>query len=190
MPKFRHHLAAVGVATLIALPATLVSAAPPEIEHWHDAGTQPFTFCAGLDIEATHDFSGSLRIVRKGKSGLPYFTETVRGSIVWTNLATGRSFRLERAGVDKDAKIVDNGDGTLSIIVLATGTERYYDTNGRLLFTNNGQTRFEVLVDHNGTPDDYTDDGDGVFVGVIKPSTGTNGTADRDFCEDLAEFTG
>lgn len=189
MPKFRHRIAAVGVATLISLPAGLVSAAPPVIEHWHDAGSEPFTFCAGLDIVATHDFSGSLRIVQNGTDGLAYFTETIRGSIVWTNLATGRSFRLERAGVDKDAKVVDNGDGTLSIIALSTGTERYYDTNGRLLFTNNGQIRYEVLVDDNGTPTDYTDDGEGVFVGIIKPSTGTNGTVGRDFCDDLAQFT-
>ncbi len=190
MPNFRHRLAAVGVATLVSLPAALVSAAPPVIEHWHDAGTQPFTFCAGLNMQAAHDFSGSLRIVKEGKSGVPYFTETFRGSIVWTNLDTGRTFRSERAGADKDAKIVDNGDGTLSIIVMATGTDRYYDTNGRLLFSNNGQIRYEVLVDHNGTPNDYTDDEEGVFVGIVKPSTGTNGTDGREFCADLAQFTG
>jgi len=42
-----------------------------------------------------------------------------------------------------------------------------------------------VLVDHNGTPSDPSDD---VFLedlGVIKPSTGTNGTEGRDFCEDF-----
>ena len=190
MPNFRHRLAAIGVATLFSLPAALASAAPPVIEHWHDAGTRPFTFCAGLDIQETFDYSGSLRIVPRGKSGIPYFTETYRGSTVWTNLATGRSLRVEQAGVDKDAKIVDNGNGTLSIIVMGTGTVRYYDTSGRLLFSNNGQLRYEILVDNNGTPTDYTDDGEGVFVGIVKPSTGTNGTQDRNFCADLAQYTG
>ncbi|NNF54235.1 MAG: hypothetical protein HKN03_07315 [Acidimicrobiales bacterium] len=188
--NLKHGIAAAALTLALLAPAGTAAAAPPEIHHWTDSDTQPFTFCSDLDIMETYNFSGSTRIVKHGKNGLQYFTETFRGSIVWTNQDTGRSFRMEQAGVDKDAKVVDNGDGTLTIIVLATGTTRFYDNSGRMVFSENGQIRFEVLVDHNGTPDDYTDDGDGVFQGIVKPSTGTNGTDGRDFCDDLAYFTG
>ncbi|MGV8896177.1 MAG: hypothetical protein ACOH10_01470 [Rhodoglobus sp.] len=188
--NLKYGLAAVAVAFAVVVPATTAGAAPPNIDHWTDVGSEPFTFCPGLNIQENFNFSGTTRIVSRGKSGLPYFNETFRGSIVWTNLDTGRSFRMEQAGVDKDAKVVDNGNGTSTIIALATGTQRFYDNNGRLAFSNNGQIRVELLVDNNGTPSDYTDDGDAQFVRIVKPSTGTNGTDGRNFCDDLAQFTG
>lgn len=189
-PSRRRVAVACGIATLVALPAIgAASAAPPEREHWHDAGSVVEDAC-GLTLRRDHDFSGSFLIVRRGKEGLQYFSNAFNGSVVWTNLATGKSFELRRAGVEKDATVVDNGDGTLSIVVLATGTSRFYDANGRMVFSDNGRLRFELRIDHNGTPDDYTDDGEAEFVGIVTESNGTNGTAGRDFCEDLHIFTG
>ncbi len=188
--NLKHGLVAVAVAFAVVVPAAGASAAPPYIDHWTDVRSEPMTFCPDLNIQENYDFSGTTRIVNRGKSGLPYFNETFRGSIVWTNLDTGRSFRMEQAGVDKDAKVVDNGNGTSTIIALGTGTQRFYDNNGRLVYSNNGQVRFELLVDNNGTPQDFTDDGDAQFIGIVKPSTGTNGNVGRDFCADLAQFTG
>lgn len=188
MNHVKHALAAFGIAAVVAFPVGAATAAPPEIDHWEAVDSEPFLGCPGLNIQHSFDYEGSTRIVRHGKAGLQYFTTTFRGSNLFTNLETGRSLRLDRAGVDKDAKIVDNGDGTLTIIVLATGSEKLY-ANGRLLFSNNGQIRFEVLVDHNGTPTDYTDDADGVFIRIVKPSTGTNGGDGRNFCADLQQFT-
>lgn len=186
--NLKQGLAAAALAFAVVFPAGTASAAPPEIEHFHDVGSEPNTFCPGLNIQNNFDFSGSIRIVRQGKNGLPHFTMTYRGSVLLTNNDTGRSLRLERAGVERDLKVVDNGNGTLTIIVLATGTDRVYDNDGRLVFTNNGQIRFELLIDQNGTPDDYSDD-EAEFIGITRPSNGTNGGDGRDFCADMDQFT-
>jgi hypothetical protein len=53
-----------------------------------------------------------------------------------------------------------------------------------------GQIRYEVLIDHAGTPDDPSDD---VFLedlGILKGPTGRNDTIGRDFCEALTAIIG
>ena len=105
-----------------------------------------------------------------------------------TNLATGKTFRGQFAGVEKDHSVIDNGDGTLTIEVLATGAEKWYADN-RLVLRAPGQVRFEILIDHAGTPTDHTDDEFIEFLGLTKGSTGTNDTEGRDFCEDVHLFT-
>jgi hypothetical protein len=86
--------------------------------------------------------------------------------------------------------ITDNGDGTITIVTIATGGSRFYDTNGKLVLNDPGQTRFAVDIDYNGTPSDPDDD---VEVPdsfrIVRDSTGRNDTAGRDFCADLVEFT-
>jgi hypothetical protein len=61
------------------------------------------------------------------------------------------------------------GDGTLTILVLATGSDRWLDSDGKLLFANPGQIRFEILIDHNGTPSDPSDD---VFLEDLRTQVG------------------
>ena len=56
--------------------------------------------------------------------------------------------------VNKDLKVIDNGDGTLTIIVFATGNATVFDAGGKAIGRNPGQVRFEFLVDHGGTPGD------------------------------------
>jgi hypothetical protein len=58
-----------------------------------------------------------------------------------------------------------------------------------VLFRNPGQVRFELLVDHGGTPSDPSDDEFLEFLGVVKGSTGRNDLEGRNFCDDLREFT-
>ena len=80
---------------------------------------------------------------------------------------------------DKDQRVTDNGDGTLTILVLTTGNEVLYGEDGKAIARNPGQLRFEFLVDHGGTPTDPSDDEFLEFLGVVKDSTGRN----DDFCE-------
>ena len=61
---------------------------------------------------------------------------------------------------DKDQRVTDNGDGTLTILVLATGNSTLYGPDGKAIARNPGQIRFEFLVDHGGTPTDPSDDED------------------------------
>lgn len=73
--------------------------------------------------------------------------------------------------------------------MLATGNEKWYGPDGKVLFRNPGQVRFEILIDHGGTPGDPSDDEFLEFLGIVKDSTGRNDLEGRDFCDDLVEFT-
>jgi hypothetical protein len=80
--------------------------------------------------------------------------------------------------VSKDLKVVDNGDRTLTITVLATGNFTVYGEDGKAIARNPGQTRFQFIVDHAGTPTDPSDDVLLEDLGTIKGSTGRS----DDFC--------
>ena len=81
--------------------------------------------------------------------------------------------------IDKDLRVTDNGDGTLTILILSTGNAVLYGENGKVIARNSGQVRFEILIDHGGTPTDPSDDEFLEFLGVVKDSTGRS----DDFCE-------
>ena len=76
-------------------------------------------------------------------------------------------------------RVTENGDGTLTILVLATGNAVLYGPDGKAIARNPGQTRFEILLDDGGTPNDPSDDEFLGRLGVAKESTGRS----DDFCE-------
>jgi hypothetical protein len=137
-------------------------------------------FCgvAGLTVEfATHTV-GRVQAVPHGRDGLVYFGFNLKVNEVVTNPANGNFVTSVATIRDKDQKVTDNGDGTLSVIVLATGNAVLYDAGGKAIARNPGQIRYELLVDHGGTPSDPSDDGEAEFVGIVKESTGRS----DDFC--------
>jgi hypothetical protein len=172
-----------------ALGAAPAGAAPIDKGHFHDVFTEPVTSCPGVRAVLDGDVSGSFVFVKRGP-GLAYYSESVHGTLVYTNLDTGGTFTEIFNVHSKDLKVTDNHNGTLTILVLATGSDRYLDRNGRLVLNDPGQIRFTILVDDGGTPGDPFDDEEieGSFQ-VVKPSTGRNDTQGRDFCADLANFT-
>ena len=122
---------------------------------------------------------------------LPVYRESFRGSFVTTNLNTGGTFTNVFAGSSKDQTIVDNGDGTITITVYATGGSRWYDQHGRLVLKDPGNIRFAFDIDYNGTPGNPEDDMDvSNSFRIVRESTGRNDTEGRDFCADLVQFTG
>ena len=82
------------------------------------------------------------------------------------------------AVLNKDLSVTDNGDGTLTVILLSTGNATIYDASGKAIGRNPGQVRIEFVVDHAGTPEFPPDD---ILLSetVIKGSTGRS----DDFCE-------
>jgi hypothetical protein len=86
--------------------------------------------------------------------------------------------------------VTDNGDGTLTIPGMGAGMSKYLGPDG-FLFLDAGQFRFEVLIDHGGTPTDPSDDEEieGTFR-VVRDRTGRNDTEGCDFCDDIHEFIG
>jgi hypothetical protein len=181
--------AACGLALVGGMVAAAPAAAQPlEQGRFHDVFTDFFD-CDGTPARTDGDVSGNFNAVRHG-SGLVYFRDSVRGTLVHTNLNTGGTFTEIFTVNSRDAQVIDNGDGTLTIVVHATGSVRFYDTDGNFVLADPGQVRFQFMVDDGGTPGDPSDDEEieGSFQ-IVRESTGRNDTQGRDFCEDLVTFT-
>ena len=115
----------------------------------------------------------------------------MRGTVVTTNLNTGGTYTNVFTANSKDQTIVNNGDGTITIAVFASGGSRFYDTNGKLVLRDPGEVRFAFDIDYNGTPGDPSDDVEiPDSFRLVRGSTGNSDLSDRDFCADLVEFTG
>ena len=169
---------------------TPASARPIDKGHFHDVFTGDVYDCDGIQAQDSGDVSGNFLFNQRGSSPFPYYRESVHGTSVTTNLKTGGTLTNVFASSSRDHTIVDNGDGTITITVLATGGSRFYDADGNLVLRDPGQTRFAFDVDYKRTPGDPSDD---VEVPdsfrIVRPSTGHSDLSGRDFCADLAEFT-
>jgi hypothetical protein len=181
--------AGLAMSGLVAIaPAT---AAPIDKGHFHDVTTDTFD-CDGTPVQETDDVTVNFLFNQRGgsKHPFPYGRESVRETLTWTNLDNGGTFTLVQSANRNDHKIVDNGDGTITIYEFASGGARYYDTNDKLVLKDPGEVRFAFDIDYNGTPGNPDDDTeiDGSFR-TIRESTGRNDTDGRDFCADVVEFS-
>jgi hypothetical protein len=135
-------------------------------------------FCdvPGLDVDLAGVLDIQVQVVPKGSAGLDYFLQ--HGVQIETLSANGISLRSTANVVEKDLHVTDNGDGTVTVLIVATGNAVLYGPDGRAIARNPGQTRLEIVFDDNGTPDDPFDDIE-VSRQVVKGSTGRT----DDFCE-------
>jgi len=187
----RSALLITGVAIASALvTSTPATAKPLDKGHFHDVFTGDVYDCDGTLAQDSGDVSGNFLVNLRGSSAFPYFRESVHGTVVTTNLETGGTYTQIFTANSKDQTIVDNGDGTITITVFASGGSRFYDTDGNFVLKGPGAVRFAFDVDYNGTPSDPSDDEfiEGSFR-VVRASTGNSDSSDRDFCADLVEFT-
>ena len=184
-------VAGLTVGVLIS-PAGLAAAKPIEQEHFHDSGSEVIEeFCGDLTVR--HDFEVDVYFSGKphGPDGLIYFADRVRATDSWTNLANDKTFTVAFAGQQKDQRVTDNGDGTLTIQVLTAGRSFAFGPVGtRFLFLDAGTFRFQFLVDHGGTPTDPDDDEEIEGSFELVKEAGRADTAGRDFCEDIHDFIG
>jgi len=128
-------------------------------------------FCgSGLAVHGETTVDGTFRVVDRG--GEWFYQEHIDLVDRVTNPATGRWTEFRESHIAKDLKITDNGDGTISVLVLATGPGALWDDTGRLIARADGQVRWVDTVDLND-PEDPEDD---EFLGreFVKESTGTN----------------
>ena len=179
-------LAVMG-SVLASTPAT---AKPIDKGHIHDVFTSDVYDCDGTPAQDAVDVHVNFTFNQRGSSPFPYYRESVHGTAVTTNLDNNGTFTNVFTNNSRDHTIVENGDGTITITVYASGTSRFYDTNGEFVLKDPGQTRFAFDIDYNGTPGDPNDD---VEVPdsfrIVRPSTGNSDLSQRDFCADLVEFT-
>ena len=169
---------------------TPASAQPIDKGHFHDVFTGDVYDCDGIPAQDSGDISGNFVFNQRGSSPFPYYRESLHGTVMTTNLETGGTFTNIFTANSRDHSIVDNGDGTITITVFASGGSRRYDANGNLVLRETGQLRFAVDIDYNGTPGDPSDD---VEVPdsfrIVRPFTGHSDISGGDFCAALAEFT-
>jgi len=172
------------------LAGTPAAARPIDMGHFHDVFTGDVYNDCGFPAQDSFDVSGNFLFNQRGSSPFPYYRESVRGTVVTTNLETGGTFTNVFTATSKDQTIVDNGDGTITITTFAAGGSRYYDQDGKLVLKDPGEVRFSIVIDYAGTPGDPSDDVevDDSFQ-LVRPSTGNSDFSDRDFCADLLEFT-
>lgn len=170
-----------GLAGLACVALVAAPAAAKVYEHVSFVDDFAFTdtnFCDSgvtLDVEGTATGSGTA-VVRG--DGILYYGVHVLAEAVVSNPDTGDFVRTVNRVFEKDLTIADNGDGTMTITVLATGNFTAYDSDGKAIVRDPGQVRFQVLIDHGGTLDDPTDDEFLEFLGLTKGSTGRS----DDYC--------
>jgi hypothetical protein len=139
-------------------------------------------FCGvtGLTVEFARIVDGRVHAVPHGRDQLAYFGAKIEQTETVTNVADDDKFVTSSSVfIDKDLRVTDNGDGTLTLLILTTGNAVLYGSDGKAIARNPGQTRVEILIDHGGTPTDPSDDEFLEFLGVVKESTGRT----DDFCE-------
>lgn len=170
-------IAALATSLLIGgSPASAV--APTRITEPIDFSFTEDDFCdvAGLSVHAV--WVGEERVQVAQRRGQTYFSAHLRLERTLTNTATGATITTRDVSSFRDLHVTDNGDGTLTVVNFGTGFFMVYDSDGRIIGKNTGQSRFETTIDLNGTPDDFDDDSV-ISDELILGSTGTN----DDFCQ-------
>ena len=137
-------------------------------------------FCdvPGLTVEVASVLDLRIQVVPHGRNRLAYFLQHGKRTEVITNLANHKSVSSVANVIEKDLRVTDNGDGTVTVLVLATGNAVLYGGDGKAIARNPGQIRFELLFADNGTPTNPFDDVFLADLGLVKGSTGRS----DDFC--------
>ena len=178
----RLRLGAMPGLLLVLAPATAADARQVFRETIHDERNvvlEDFCDVAGLTVELRSVLDMRVNAVSRGPAGLAYFLQHGVTREVLHNPATGTSLTSVTTVTEKDMRVTENGDGTLTIRILATGNAVLFGADGKAIARNPGQTRFEILVDDGGTPNDPSDDEFLGRLGTVKESTGRS----DDFCE-------
>ena len=183
-------VALTGILSAIALVLSgTASARVLEMDTFHDEFTDRVArFCDvdGLTVDIDFTVDGRFLVKSRGVDQLAYYAEHVKVHQVITNRASGAFVTEVDTVLDKDQRVTNNGDGTLTVLILATGNATVYDENGTAIARNPGQIRYKILLDHNGTPRDPSDDEFLEFLGTVKGSTGRT----DDFCTTIVNTIG
>jgi hypothetical protein len=171
--------AALLAAVLLAAPALAEPGRVVKETVHEEFFTEIEGFCdTDMVVESHLVVDGWTTIRPRGRDGLIYFANRLRITETFTNVDNGNFVVSKVNLIDKDLRVTDNGDGTLTILILSTGNAVIYNSDGKAIGRNPGQVRFELVVDHGGTPNDPSDDTEISFE-QVKGSTGRT----DDFCE-------
>ena len=168
MRSQRSFVPVVAAATLVIAAAPAVAqSGPPDVQvHYSDVyhARPPDTSRSGrlvlgglTNVPLHVEIDGYFSIKDHGPNApSPYFADRYRSTLVYTNPQTQLTYTVVRVRQSKDLRIVDNGDGTLTLTGLNTGSLWAYGPDGELLGRQNGLTRETALLDTLGMPDRAT----------------------------------
>jgi hypothetical protein len=108
----------------------------------------------GLTVQDEGSGDSRYRTLLRGPDNLPYYEEHAIDTDVYTNLATGESVSLVEQRTFYAEHVTDNGDGTLTIVFISSGTHVMYDGAGAVIDRAAGSASIETVWDHAGTPSD------------------------------------
>jgi hypothetical protein len=171
---------------LAVLPATGASAVAPE----RFAIDETFEIDGDCDGTPAHIFGtdqGEGKIRYRGKDAMAYFTVKWEGNVWWTNPATGKSVHLRANFIQRDQRIVDNDDGTITIRYRGKINETDYNADGSVAFRTQGVDTLILVIDINGTPSNPDDDT--LLSEDYLGFTGHDGRDGVDFCAWYTEQT-
>jgi hypothetical protein len=184
---------AVAAVLTMAVPAPAF-ADPVQIVPWedsdsvvHDVGEEGWCPAEVVDFEVAQSWEASgIDRIETDRNGVVSFAATFER--VNTYSANGKTLREDLHGNARDHKIVDNGDGTLTIW-FKNSLHAMIWLDGEFLFHDSGLVEGAILIDYNGTLSDPEND---IFLGPVEDaeSHGRFDTGERDFCEDIATFLG
>lgn len=185
-------IAVIGMSIAAAAPAL---AKPLEHDHFVESGSEIIQevdplFCEEIvDFPVLHEWTvqENFLLVVRG-DGFAYSAIRLHATDVWTNTLNGKALTVITAGQERDQKIIDNGNGTLTINAAFTGVQKVYGPDGGRLFMDTGITKVDLLFDNSGTPTNPFDD---EFISFkVTSDTGLSDLAEREFCQDLVTFIG
>jgi hypothetical protein len=100
-----------------------------------------------LDVDSEATIDGRYQVNDCGPGGLDFFLERTTVVNVFTDQTGQHATDIRPNTVSKDFKLTDNGDGTITILLLLTGGGRTYGHEGDQIAKNSGQVRFEIVYD-------------------------------------------
>ncbi len=167
------------VLTFSLAPVAPAAAAAPEEFTFDNTFAVDFLNCGEAAHADVHE-TGTGKI-RFGNNGFAYFWVKWEGHVTLTRTSTHKAVTLEASFIDRDAKITDNGDGTITIVAHSIINERDYAPDGTLGLRTVGRETAVFVIDLNGTPANFDDDEEvsSEFVSF----TGRDDREDTDFCD-------
>jgi hypothetical protein len=129
----------LALAMLLAGATSATASTPPVQVHYADSydsvlpdpGDPDGSFCGGLTGVPLHtEIDGHVSVVQHGPDGATYFADRFRSTLTYTNPTTNLTFTVVRVRQTKDLRITDNGDGTLTLVGLSTGSLWSYGPDG------------------------------------------------------------
>jgi hypothetical protein len=165
----------LGALLAVALAAAPAAATPLERERWADHYSGPHQGCGFTDVHHEREMSGWWKLNAARSEDTPYYMEVVKGKSSFTSLVTGRTVTYETNRMTRDMEIIDNGDGTITLIVAWSGRRIIRGPGNEVLSRTAGTTRWETVYDLIA---------DEVVSERYVHSAG-HPYPDTDFCEDL-----